>query len=107
MNGPKLFDRVSLTRDIKNTASSMGTVDPCRLRSTSIESGSDGMIIEVTNAALGESLRVVIVAPADIEPLHADEVLTVRQLAGRLIETGPRRRWNRLSYWETDVDLTV
>jgi hypothetical protein len=39
-----------------------------------------GMVLEVTNA-LGESLQVVVVTPADIEPLNANEVLTVRPLA--------------------------
>jgi hypothetical protein len=36
--------------------------------------------LEIANA-LGESLRVAIVTAGDIEPLNANEVLAVRQLA--------------------------
>jgi hypothetical protein len=41
--------------------------------------GPDGLVLEVTNA-LGDSLKVVIVTPSDVEPLNANEVLAVRQL---------------------------
>jgi hypothetical protein len=83
MNTPKLFDRVSLTRDIQEHALKRGDVATLVDRVTHPSGGPEGWVLEVTNA-LGESLRVVIVASADIEPLHADEVLTIRQLA----ETG-------------------
>jgi len=42
--------------------------------------GPDGLVLEVTNA-LGESLRVVIVTPEDVEPLRANEVFAVRDLS--------------------------
>jgi hypothetical protein len=40
----------------------------------------EGCLLEVFNA-LGESLAVVAVRLSDIEPVRADEVLAVRQLA--------------------------
>lgn len=42
--------------------------------------GEDGYILEVFNA-VGESIAVVAVSSLDVEPLRADEVLTVRPLA--------------------------
>jgi hypothetical protein len=42
--------------------------------------GPAGLVLEVANA-LGESLQVVVVTPADIEPLNANEVLAVRPLS--------------------------
>ena len=42
--------------------------------------GEPGVVLEVFNA-IGESLSVVALKESDIEPLRADEVLTVRSLA--------------------------
>ncbi|MGD9855746.1 MAG: hypothetical protein AB7U20_12445 [Planctomycetaceae bacterium] len=39
-----------------------------------------GVVLEVFNA-LGESIKTVVVKESDIEPLQADEVFSVRQLA--------------------------
>ena len=42
--------------------------------------GEDGYVLEIFNA-LGESLAVVTVRESHVEPLKADEVLTVRHMA--------------------------
>ena len=42
--------------------------------------GEEGCLLEVFNA-LGESIAIVAVRLSDIEPVRADEVLAVRQLA--------------------------
>jgi hypothetical protein len=80
MNRPKLFDRVALTQDIKEHALKRGDVATLVDFAPHPTGAPDGMILEVTNA-LGESLKVVIVTAADIEPLQADEILAVRTLA--------------------------
>lgn len=41
--------------------------------------GEDGYVLEIFNA-LGESIAVVTVRESRVEPLQADEVLTVRHL---------------------------
>jgi hypothetical protein len=45
-----------------------------------VKGGEEGCLLEVFNA-LGESIAVVAVRLSDIEPVRADEVLAVRQLA--------------------------
>jgi hypothetical protein len=42
--------------------------------------GEDGYVLEIFNA-LGESITVVTVKESHVEPLQADEVLTVRHMA--------------------------
>jgi hypothetical protein len=80
MSRSKLFDRVALTRDINEHGLKRGDVATL-VDTVPHPSGSDeGMVLEVTNA-LGESLKVVVVTAADIEPLQANEILSVRPLA--------------------------
>jgi hypothetical protein len=80
MDTPKLNDRVALTRDIDEHGLKRGDVATLVDFSPHPSGGAEGMVLEVTNA-LGDSLKVVIVTPADIEPLQADEILSVRPLA--------------------------
>ena len=77
---PALYDRVALTRDIDEHSLKRGDVATLVDVAPHPSGGPEGMVLEVSNA-LGEPLRVVIVARDDIEPLQADEVLTVRSLA--------------------------
>jgi hypothetical protein len=83
MTGPKLFDRVVVTRDINEYGLKRGDVATLVDFAPHPTGGPDGMVLEVTNA-LGESLKVVIVTAADIEPLQAYEVLAVRTLVSNV-----------------------
>jgi hypothetical protein len=80
MTKSKLYDRVALTRDIKEHGLKRGDVATLVDCAPDPSGGPEGMVLEVTNA-LGESLKVVIVTAADIEPLQADEILAVRPFA--------------------------
>ncbi len=77
---PKLYDRVALTRDIDEHSLKRGDVATLVDFAPHSSGGPEGIVLEVTNA-LGESLKVVVVTAADIEPLQADEILSVRPLA--------------------------
>jgi hypothetical protein len=77
---PKLYDRVALTRDIPDHGLKQGDVATLVDVAPHPNGGPDGLVLEIANA-LGESLRVAIVTAGDIEPLNANEVLAVRQLA--------------------------
>jgi len=79
MNKPTLYDRVALARDLDEYGLRRGDVATIVDTVPHPAGGPTGLVIEVTNA-LGESLQVVVVAPDDIEPLHANEVLAVRPL---------------------------
>ena len=80
MNRPQLYDRVALTRDIEEHRLKRGDVATFIDTVPHPNGEAEGLVIEVANA-LGESLQVVVVAADDVEPLRANEVLTVRQLA--------------------------
>lgn len=77
---PVLYDRVALTRDLDDQGLKRGDVATIVDTVPHPSGGADGVVLEVTNA-LGDPLQVVVVTAADIEPLSADEVLAVRQLA--------------------------
>jgi hypothetical protein len=77
---PKPYDRVALTRDIPEHCLKKGDVATLVAVAPHPNGGPGGLVLEIANA-LGESLRVAIVTAADIEPLNANEVLAVRQLA--------------------------
>jgi hypothetical protein len=77
---PKLYDRVALTRNIPDHGLKQGDVATLVDVAPHPSGGPDGLVLEIANA-LGESLRVAIVTAGDIEPLNANEVLAVRQLA--------------------------
>lgn len=79
MKRPALYDRVALARDLPQYGLKQGDVATLVDLVPHPKGGAEGLVLEVTNA-LGESLEVVVVTKDDIEPLHADEVLTVRQM---------------------------
>ena len=80
MDRPKLYDRVALTNDLDEHGLKRGDVVTLVDRVTHPSGGAEGMVLEVTNA-LGESIKVVIANAGDIEPLQANEILSVRPLA--------------------------
>ena len=75
-----LFERVAISRDLDQHGLKRGDVATIVDRVPHPTGGPEGVVLEVANA-LGESLQVVIVTQDDVEPLRANEVLTVRQLA--------------------------
>jgi hypothetical protein len=79
VNQLALYERVALTRDLAQFGMKRGDVATLVDRVPHPTDGPEGLVLEVTNA-LGDSLQVVIVAPEDVEQLHADDVFTVRQL---------------------------
>jgi hypothetical protein len=81
VNQPALYERVALTRDLAQFGMKRGDVATLVDRVPHPTGGREGLVLEITNA-LGDSLQVVIVAAEDVEPLHANDVLTVRPLIG-------------------------
>jgi hypothetical protein len=79
MKKPALYDRVALARDLDEHGLKRGDVATVVDFAPHPAGGPEGIVLEVTNA-LGDSLQVVIVTAADIEPLSANDVLAVRQL---------------------------
>ena len=79
MKTPALYERVALARDLDEHGLKRGDVATVVDSAPHPTGGPEGIVLEVTNA-LGDSLQVVIVTPADIEPLSANEILAVRQL---------------------------
>ncbi|MGZ3356263.1 MAG: DUF4926 domain-containing protein [Isosphaeraceae bacterium] len=77
---PELYQRVALRRDVADHRLMRGDVAVLVDRIPHPSGGEPGVVLEVFNA-IGESLSVVAVKESDIEPLRADEVLTVRSLA--------------------------
>jgi hypothetical protein len=76
----KLYERVALTRDIPEHGLKQGDVATLVDTAPHPNGGPEGLVLEITNA-VGDSLRVAIVTADDVEPLNANEVLAVRQLA--------------------------
>ena len=77
---PELYQRVALRRDVTDHRLMRGDVAVLVDRVPHPSGGEPGVVLEIFNA-IGESLSVVAVKESDIEPLRADEVLTVRSLA--------------------------
>jgi hypothetical protein len=77
---PKLYDRIALTRDVPEHGLKQGDVATLVDVVPHPNGGAEGFVLEIANA-LGEPLRVAIVTADDVEPLTADEVLAVRQIA--------------------------
>ena len=74
-----MYERVALARDLDEHGLKRGDVATIVDTVPHPSGGREGLVLEVTNA--GETLQVVIVTAADIEPLSADEVLAVRPLS--------------------------
>jgi hypothetical protein len=75
-----LYERVVLRRDLDEHGIKRGDVATVVDSVPHPEGGEPGYVLEVFNA-VGESLAVVAVPSSAVEPLRADEVLAVRQLA--------------------------
>jgi hypothetical protein len=71
--------RVALRRDVEEHRLKKRDVAMLVDRVPHPSGGEPGVVLEVFNA-MGESIAVVAVKESDIEPLRADEVLTVRPL---------------------------
>ncbi len=77
---PDLYDRVALRLDIAEHGLKRGDIAVLVDRVPHPSGGEPGAVLEVFNA-VGDSISVITVRESDIEPLRADEVLTVRSLA--------------------------
>jgi hypothetical protein len=75
----ELCPHVALRLDITEHGLKKGDVAVLVDRVPHPSGGELGVVLEVFNA-IGESISVVAVKESDIEPLRADEVLTVRSL---------------------------
>jgi hypothetical protein len=77
---PDLYERIALRSDLTEHGFKKGDVAVLVDRAPNPFGGEPGVVLEVFNA-VGESIAVIVVKESDIEPLHADEVLSVRSLA--------------------------
>lgn len=75
-----LYDRIALTTDINEHGLRRGDVATIVDRVPHPHGGETGLVLEVFNA-LGDSIRTVVVPESAVEPLQADEVLTIRPVA--------------------------
>ena len=78
---PKLYEQVSLKRDLPQFRFLRGDLAPLIDHVPHPSGGENGVVLEVFNA-LGDSIAVVTVPESDSEILHSDEVLSVRSWAG-------------------------
>jgi len=78
----KLFTEVALTRDLPQEGLCRGDLATLvdYLPGTKASGNEEGCVLEVFNA-VGESIAVVAVPVSAIQPLRANEVLSVRPLA--------------------------
>ena len=76
----KLFDQVSLKRDIPEEGLRAGDVATVVDVVPGPAGAPQGAVLEVFNA-LGQTICVTAVSIDDIEPLRADEIFAVRPLA--------------------------
>lgn len=77
-----LHDRVALRRDFQELHLRAGDVASVVDVVPHPSAGGEGCVFEVFNV-LGDSIAVVTVPRMDVEPLPADDVLTVRRLASQ------------------------
>ncbi len=75
-----LYQRVALAIDEPEFHLKKGDVATLVDYAPHPSGGDDGYVLEIFNA-LGESLTVVTVRESHVEPLQADELLTVRHVA--------------------------
>ncbi len=77
-----LFSEVALTRDLPEQGLCRGDVATVveKLPATEASGGEKGYALEVFNA-IGETIAVVTVPVSAVQPLQADEVLSVRPFA--------------------------
>jgi hypothetical protein len=75
----EFYQEVALTRDLPEYELKAGDIATVVDFVPHPSGGEDGCVLEVFNA-VGESLRVMAVPISAVEPLRADEILTVRSL---------------------------
>ncbi len=76
---PELYTHVALNRDLPEANLKRGDT-AMYIDDLPVKQGEDGAILEVFNA-LGESIAVVTVPISAIEPVRADQILSVRTRA--------------------------
>ena len=76
---PELYQRVALTQDLPDHQLKKGDLATLVEYVPHPKDGEEGCVLEIFNA-LGESIAVVAVPLSAIEPLRADEIMSVRQL---------------------------
>jgi hypothetical protein len=74
-----LYQYVALRRDVREHGFRRGDIGILVDRVPHPGGGEPGCVVEVFNA-IGDSLAVIAVAEAEVEPLREDEVLSVRPL---------------------------
>ncbi|MFN8449515.1 MAG: DUF4926 domain-containing protein [Anaerolineae bacterium] len=79
----ELYEQVSLRHDLPEYGLKQGDVATLVEYVPHPHDGEEGCILEVFNA-VGESISVVVVPVSTIEPLRADEILSVRSFASRV-----------------------
>ncbi|MFM9058023.1 MAG: DUF4926 domain-containing protein [Planctomycetaceae bacterium] len=75
----ELFQRVALTRDVEGQHLCAGDIAYLIDHVPHPDGSEPGCVLEVFNA-LGESIAILTVPESFIEPLSADEILSVRHL---------------------------
>ncbi len=76
----ELYEQVALRTDLPDESLRRGDIATLVEYVPHPESGEEGCILEIFNA-VGESIAVVTVPVSVIEPLRANEILSVRPLA--------------------------
>ena len=76
----KLYEQVALRRDVPEEGLKAGDVGTLVDLVPGRPGRGEGAVIEVFNA-LGQTVCVTAVGVEDVEPVHEDEVLSVRRLA--------------------------
>jgi hypothetical protein len=77
----ELYQQVALLRDVPQHRLKKGDVATLVDYTPHPSGGEDGYVLEVFNA-VGQSLAVIAVPMSAVDPLRADEVLSVRSLEG-------------------------
>ena len=77
----ELYQRVAVNRDFPEANLKAGDIAWLTDYVSHPEGDEDGCVLEIYNA-LGESIAVAVVPVSAIDPLRADQVLSVRVLAG-------------------------
>lgn len=75
----ELYEQVSLRRDLPEYGLKQGDIATLVEYVPHPQNGEEGCLLEVFNA-IGDSIAVVTVPISEIEPLQANEILSVRTL---------------------------
>lgn len=75
----ELYQEIALSRDIPEHSLKRGDIATLVDKVPHPTGGEEGYVLEVFNA-IGESIAVIVVPASAVEPLRADEILSVRPL---------------------------